>query len=412
MFYFNPDQPDTHSHTWNLTIEKEVAANTVARARYLGSHTSNLYQFYSYNDSTPSYIWYATTGQPLPTGINANIATRFFDNTSGMGQIREYMHTGWANTNGIELQVEQRFARGYAFQLSYDLLNALASTGSNGGGAGTITELNQYLPGAVPASYDARNRFLNYQRDANVPKHRVKWNGLIDLPFGKGKKFAGNASGLLDKFIGGWQLAGVGSLRSTYFSLPTGNWNFTGEPIHNYGYQYPIQNCTSGLCVPGYLWWNGYIPANQINSHDANGKPNGYEGVPASYKPAVTPLIPWGSTTMPANAPAGTNVSTYWDTNTVWIPLKNGTVVRTTYNPNLNPFVNQWVPGVLQWSQDASLFKVIPINERVNIRFNADFFNVFNHPGNPNTVNADGVEVIRSSGNSPRTLQLSLCLTF
>ena len=35
MFYFNPDQPDTHTHTWNLTIEKEVAANTVARVRYL-----------------------------------------------------------------------------------------------------------------------------------------------------------------------------------------------------------------------------------------------------------------------------------------------------------------------------------------------------------------------------------------
>ena len=108
----------------------------------------------------------------------------------------------WANTNGIELQVEQRFARGYAFQLSYDLLNAFASTGANGGAAGTITELNQYLPGAVPSSYDARNRFLNYQRDANVPKHRVKWNGLIDLPFGKGKKFGGNASAWLDKLIG------------------------------------------------------------------------------------------------------------------------------------------------------------------------------------------------------------------
>ncbi len=210
----------------------------------------------------------------------------------------------------------------------------------------------------------------------------------------------------------GWQLAAVGSLRSTYFSLPTSNWNFTGEPIHQYGYQYPIQNCTSGVCVPGYLWWNGYIPANQINSHDASGKPNGYEGVPANYKPAVTPLIPWGSTAMPANAPAGTNVATYWDTNTVWLPLKNGTVVRTTYNPTLNPFQNQWVPGVRQWSQDASLFKVMPIKERVNLRFNADFFNVFNHPGNVNSVTADGMQATRSSGNSPRTLQLSLRLSF
>ena len=42
---------------------------------------------------------------------------------------------------------------------------------------------------------------------------------------------------------------------------------------------------------------------------------------------------------MPANAPAGTNVSTYWDTNTVWMPLKDGTTVRTTdFTGVLNPF--------------------------------------------------------------------------
>ena len=109
-----------------------------------------------------------------------------------------------------------------------------------------------------------------------------------------------------------------------------------------------------------------------------------YEGIPADYKPAVTPLIPWGSTAMPANAPAGTNVSTYWDTNTVWMPLKDGTTVRTSdFTGVLNPFMNQWSPGVLQWGQDASLFKVISIKESVRLRINADVFNVFNHPGQP-----------------------------
>ena len=128
----------------------------------------------------------------------------------------------------------------------------------------------------------------------------------------------------------------------------------------------------------------------------------------------MTPLIPWGSTAMPANAPAGTNVSSYWDTNTVWIPLKDGTTVRTSdFTGVVNPMQNQWRPGVLQWGQDASLFKVIPIRERMNLRLNADFFNVFNHPGNPSSVGSDGMESRRSSGNnSPRTLQLSLRLTF
>ena len=87
---------------------------------------------------------------------------------------------------------------------------------------------------------------------------------------------------MLDKFIGGWQIAGLGSLRSNYFTLPTNNYP-TGTPIQFYGYQYPIQDCRSGACFPGYLWWNGYIPANRINSVDANGKPNGVMGVPVTY---------------------------------------------------------------------------------------------------------------------------------
>ena len=73
--------------------------------RYLGSHSGNLEQFYNYNPTMPTYVWYTTTGLPLPTGTNANIATRLYDSTSGMGNITEYMHTGWQNNNGFELQL-------------------------------------------------------------------------------------------------------------------------------------------------------------------------------------------------------------------------------------------------------------------------------------------------------------------
>jgi hypothetical protein len=406
LTYFDQNLPDSRTHTWNLTVEKEIMANTVARARYVGSHSADLAQNYNYNSSTPSFVWYVANGTPTPTGATSNIATRPYDSTSGLGSIQEFRHTGWANTNGLEAEVERRFARGVAFQFSYTMINAFATGGS-------VAEVNQYLPGIVPTDYDARNALLNYARDTGIPKHRLKWNWLIDLPVGKGKKIAGNASNLLDKFVGGWQLAGTGQLRSTWFTLPTGNWNFTGEPLQVYGYQYPIQDCTSGVCTPGYLWTNaGYIPSNLINSHDATGKPNGYEGIPANYKPATTPLIPWGSTALPANAPVGTNVSSFWDTNTVWIPLKNGTVQRTTYASGYNPWQNQYMPGIRQWGLDASLFKVVSMTERIKLRFNADFFNVLNHPGNQNSIGGTGILNTQSSGQTPRTLQLSLRLSW
>src|SRR5258706_10064865 len=144
------------------------------------------------------------------------------------------------------------------------------------------------------------------------------------------------------------------------------------------------------------------MPATGINGVAAKGKPTGVMVVPANYKPAAQPLIPWGSTAMPANAPAGTVVSQFWDTNTVWIPLNNGTVQRTTYDTNLHPWRNQYFPAPLQWFQDASLIKTTHLTERVTLRFNVDFFNVFNHPNNPTAVSGNGVLSTQNSGAAAR----------
>ena len=51
------------------------------------------------------------------------------------------------------------------------------------------------------------------------------------------------------------------------------------------------------------------------------------------------------------------------------------------------------------------------ITERVNLRFNADFFNVLNYPGLVQP-GADGIASQRNSANSPRNLQLTLRLTW
>ena len=408
--YFSAHSPDSHIDTWNVTIEKQLDANTIVKARYVGNHGANLDQYYSYNQNPPDYIWYVTTKQPLPTGTYSSVVRRAFDQTL-WGTIQEITKTGYSNYSGMEFELEHRYSKGIGFQLSYVVGNAMAMTTSSNNDTIGVTPSNQFLPGTVPQDFDERNRFLNYQRDTSIPKHRVRWNWVMDLPVGKGKRFAGNTGGVLDKVIGGWQIAGIGTMNTTYFGLPTSNWNFTGEPIHIYGYKYPVQDCRSGGCIPGYLWWNDYIPSNQINSVDAKGVPNGVMGVPSDYKPAVTPLIPWGSTAMPANAPSNTVVSTYWDTNNVWVPLSNGTVQRLTYNNNLHPWRQQYFSSARNWSLDSSLFKNVTLKDRLSLRVGADFFNVLNHPGNPSGISG-GILQIRNSGNSARTLQFNARLTW
>lgn len=399
------DQPDGRTQDWNLTVEKEIMPNTVARAAYIGNHGTGLGQWYRYNDETPDYIWFVTTGLPLPTGEYASVARRPYDQQF-LGSTQEYRKTGWSNTHGFQLELERRYSRGLGFQLFYVMNNALMAGEAENNWSAEIRELNQFLPGKVPVDMKERNRFLNYARSNTVPKHRLRWNWIADLPFGKGKWIGGSASGFLNKLIGGWQVAGLGTLRSNYFALPTDIYP-NGNKIEVYGYKYPIQDCRGGTCYPGYLWWNGYIPAHQINSVDANGRPNGIMGVPANYKPAAEPLIPWPKEPNPRDP-----MYPYYGTNTVWVPLKNGTLQRTTYNDGLHPWRNQLLPSVRQWNVDASLFKAVKITEALQVRLNADFFNVFNMPGNPASVSGNGILSTRSSGQAAREMQLTLRVTW
>jgi hypothetical protein len=406
--FFAQNQPDARVQDWNFTLEKEVMKNTVVRATYVGNHGSNLEQFYHYNDTPTDYVWYIRTGEPRPTGEYASVARRPYDQTV-YGGVEEFRMTGWSNYHGAQFEVERRYSQGYAFQLFYNVGNALAAGGQQWSGTSVIQQVENYLPGAVPTDENERNKLINYQRDTSIPKHRVRWNWIVDLPFGKGKPLGRNAGGFLDRVIGGWQIAGMGNLRSNYFALPTGIFP-NGNPIEMYGYKYPIQDCRSGYnnCRPGYLWWNGYIPANQINSVDSQGRPNGVMGVPADYKPAGEPLIPW-----PAQPVSGDPLASYYGTNNIWVRLNNGTLQRTTYSDNYHSWNRQYFPSVRTWGLDASAFKTIPINEQFKVRFNADFFNVFNHPGNPapSTMN-DGILSTRSSGQPARQLQLTLRLTW
>ncbi len=275
--------------------------------------------------------------------------------------------------------------------------NALTSvtTNSNSATTGNLVPLdnNLYLPGAIPADPAARNRFLNYQRDIGLPKHHMQWNFIVDMPFGKGKLIGRNANRLVDAVIGGWQLSGIGSMVSNYDTVPVNNWaNFA--PLQMYGKNTPVQNCTSGTCIAGYLWYNAYIPANLIN------KPNGVMGVPVSYVPLQTPLYP-----TPASGASNPNN----ETNNVFITLKNGSVVQTTLNNNLNPYRNQYFLGPFSYNQSASLFKAFNITEQVRLRFESDFFNVFNAQG-LNQPGAFGISSLQTSAKGARQIQLTLRL--
>jgi len=329
------------------------------------------------------------------------VARRNFDQQV-FGTIWRYQKSGWSNDNSFVAEVQHRYSKGYAFQVFYTMSNAMRA-GGNGWVDQVLQAPNLFLPGAVPADDQARNRLLNYARDTDIPKHRVNWNWIVDLPAGQGKILGHNAHGFVNTLIGGWQIAGNGQIISRYFTMPASMWGPIGS-AEVYGKKYPIQDCRSGVCYDGFLYYNGYIPANRINSTDPRtGKPNGVMGVPSSYVPIQTPLIP---TPKDGGSPADPNFP-YYETDTVFVPLKDGSLQRTTINTNLHPLRNQFLLGPMLWSMNASAFKTIKLKEQLFFRFNIDFFNVFNMPGTTLPNSTTGIITNQLSQNSPRSLQLT-----
>jgi hypothetical protein len=82
------------------------------------------------------------------------------------------------------------------------------------------------------------------------------------------------------------------------------------------------------------------------------------------------------------------------------------------FDNGLHPWRNQAMAGPWLTSMTASLFKTVPITERVKLRLNLDAFNVFNQPGLPLPDAATGILSLRTSAQGARTLQYSARLTW
>ena len=414
----DPNFPDMKIHEWNFTIEKLLNASTALRIRYNGKHGIHADQINNINPQLTDYAWYLTQGVPIPGGATSSVARRLYDKTAYTA-VNLIAKTGFINTETFTLEMERRFSKGLGFQGFYTMTNSWRAAGNtfrDGGGSLPAA----FLPGAVPTDPGELNRFLNYSRDTGIPKHRFRWNWTYDLPFGRGRKFAGHSNRIADAMIGGWKFSGTGTVVSSWFALPTGNWG-TQNPLEVYGTKYRILDCrqTSATatsakderCFEGYLFYNGYISQRQINTKNAAGLRNGIYGLPSGYKPVQSPVNAWPVGGLPADP--GSNL---YDTNTVTLRLANSNSnVQVTPDPGLHPFRNQSMLGPFNWTMDTSMLKYFNLTEsgRVRLRANFDVFNVLNVQG-LNPPGGDGVSLLSSSyggfGFKPRQVQVTMRL--
>lgn len=117
VYYWNPNYSTSRVHDWNVTLEKEIMRETVARVSWVGNHATTQDMYVDYNAATPGYIWYASQRKALPTGPLAGVLARPFDQTV-YGPIQEFGKFGWGWYSGARFELERRYSNGSLFNSS------------------------------------------------------------------------------------------------------------------------------------------------------------------------------------------------------------------------------------------------------------------------------------------------------
>jgi hypothetical protein len=385
FFGFDPHNwADDRMQQWTFTIERELIKNTPLRVSYIGTHGSNLEQLMAWNNPESAYNYEVRTGtQVQPGGSGADLRR---PNPNWNGKFES--HVGYSNSHSIQAQVERRFSNGLSFQWSYTYDHALTTTDESGfgdGAGGATVPLTSGIAGEPNLSLSQRLKLVYYNSNG-VPPHQIKWNGIYELPFGRGKHFAGHISRALNEVVGGWQVAFIGNWRSGFWmGVGSGEYLF-GNPALD-----PSQRLTMNIFGHNQqLYFRGdFDPTSATNVDLAKLQ----QLVPADRSQRV--LRPLGSSF----------------NNLVPVTLANGKTVLVSYDV-LSWNSQNFLLGPRAWDQDLSLFKYFEITERMRIRFTSDFFNAFNHPVDLNPNKNTGLINLSQQSNDPRIIQFSARFEF
>lgn len=429
--FYDPDFKSDMATELNTTVEQPLKWNSVLRTTWVWTHGSFLDHEFNLNAHPSTPVWESQYNEDPPTGSTigsptyTTTSTGPWDNTV-YGAIVYQEKTGWSNENQLQINYQRLYRHGFGFQVFY-VYSKSFRVGGNQDRDGVTYPWEDYLgtmqnpnvtigvpagsggvigPVAVPPSpptgvapyldWHKLDVWEEYKRDGAVSPQHIAFNYIVDLPFGRGRKFFGNSNRLVNELIGGYQIAGVGHMVSQIFQPTATNWGAV-SPIHVYKHKVPITDCTSGNCYNEYLWFNGYIPLTQIANSGYCPK-NCISGLPADYVPYQKPIDAVPNTT-------------YFGENEVTVTGSGlnggrGGSENQTFSNGLagaNPFSKTFIQGPKNWESDISLFKTFPIKGAVNFQFKADIFNFLNHQGYNNPNATSGIEEFEAGGAAGAT---------
>lgn len=356
----DPEPKTTYTQDYNLSLERSLSNDIVATASYVGNNSRHL-QINVDANAPLALAAPGTNSQPF----------RPFPHSGGTASV---VPNAMSDYNALQAKIEKRMSHGYNLLATYTWSHALDDANTPLGSSGDSGQQNYNL---IPIKYD-------YSQSPFDTRQRFTFNGLYQLPFGKGKAYL-NQSAILDELIGGW------SANAT-FTAQTGNYFTIG---------------TTGL----------NSPAGEENIRAV--------AVKSPFSTGGTSAVGGGCATSTKNHTNWYNPCSFtnpWDAGSGAHALAPGQYVTDTATAlSYLGGRRTTVPGPGYERVNMSIFKDFKTFHEQSLDFRADIFNLFNTPALANPSNTGigstggqitGVRTLQNNAPDSRFIQLSLRYAF
>ena len=167
LYYVPSDNRFPYVQSFNLTVQRRLAWGFAADAGYVGSLGRRIANDWELNEALPG------------TGTAGRLLNRLYGRTASTD---ERSYSGSDNYNSLQINVSRRLAGGIFLMANYTHGKSLQYGATMG-----------FHQTYGPSAFDRADSF--------------KLAHLVELPFGKGKRWLAN--GWPARFAGGWQLSGI-----------------------------------------------------------------------------------------------------------------------------------------------------------------------------------------------------------
>ena len=334
--YMPSDYRSSQVQSWFASVQRELWQGALLDVAYVGNRAEGLLLFANYNQATPNNSAGTLTLQQRRP-------------------IQEYADITYAFNGGKSAYQSLQTKFNWRLNAGFSILSALTLSESKDNGAGSLENSN----GNFPAPQDFRNMDADYGLSAYHQPYNSTTSFVIDLPFGRDRKYMSNANGFVNALLGGWQIAGINTV------IP-------GEQV-TLTYTASAAAQVSGI---------------QQDFRGAN-----------NYRPNVSgdPLVPAGERTI-----------------SNWLSRTNVTIPTDISQPFGNAERNS-VRGPLTWTVDMVASKRFDMPWRNgSLEFRGEFFNMLNRVNYraPNGNRSAAAFGTITSTYDPRIIQLGMKVNF